>query len=439
MSPKRNTFARLAAALCALLLLVGCSGSLQGIGAPPLPASENDAAARLPGSYTTGLIANLADLDPTDTFFLQQSFEQGRLYSNHKIRIVSLKGSWQDMGRQYGALLGRHIKEMRAAVSKQLLQAGIARSEADLTAFAAKLAPLYPPRFQAMLQGVRQTSGLPASDMAVLNGFFDFILSTQNAQATCAAIAAWEPVSGDGRLVLGRNFDFAPFFKNFAPQLVITVLNPDDGSTPTASIGYAGQLGSISTFNAAGLTLENNNGALNGDTTRHFLQRTPFLARDVELLLDNRTLDALGEQTAKLQMAFPLLYMVTDARRAVVYEAGTERVARRDPAEPGLLVASNTPLDPGWPAPPAAYKDIAQDSRVRYDNLVRLARAYKAALDDRVMMAILDTPTEEGGATPKGNGHDTWQYVAVPADLRLWFKAPGYLDWTPVDLKKYFR
>jgi hypothetical protein len=52
------------------------------------------------------------------------------------------------------------------------------------------------------------------------------------------------------------------------------------------------------------------------------------------------------------------------------------------------------------------------------------------------MMAIMDTPKSEGGATVDDT---TYQVVAVPSQLKIWVSVPGYQDWVSVDLKPLFQ
>ena len=57
------------------------------------------------------------------------------------------------------------------------------------------------------------------------------------------------------------------------------------------------------------------------------------------------------------------------------------------------------------------------------------------------MTEILDTPIDKGGATwPVGEKIQTvYQVIAVPQELKLWVKVPGFQDWTGVDLAPIFK
>ena len=56
------------------------------------------------------------------------------------------------------------------------------------------------------------------------------------------------------------------------------------------------------------------------------------------------------------------------------------------------------------------------------------------------MMDILDIPMNAGGATwPAGEKIQTvYQVIAIPGELKLWVKVPGFQNWTGVDLANDF-
>ena len=70
---------------------------------------------------------------------------------------------------------------------------------------------------------------------------------------------------------------------------------------------------------------------------------------------------------------------------------------------------------------------------------MNLGKKFKGRFDPQVMMDVFDTTIPEGGPTwPLETHHTTYQFVAVPENLLIWFKAPGYMDWTGVELSQFF-
>ena len=365
-----------------------------------------------------------------------REFQGGKLYRAGPFKVLVLRGNWETMGRQYGALAGEAMKGMHREIVRQYGECIAPSQRESLEAFSARLFALYPERFQKLARGMAQTSQLRVQEVAVLSEFFDYYLyASASQQKQCSCLSAWGSWTPDGTLVLGRNFDFPKFFRKFDPYLMVTVYNPDDGSHSVAVITYPGQIGAIQAFNDAGLVLENNNGATCGDETRCFGEFIPFLAQDLSMLLDHGDLPSLEAAMQTIRLHHPLVYNVADAHRARCYEFTTSRTLGRGEASDGFLVGVNHFLAPGWPtSPPSAP---LEDSRLRHNNLVSQVRKHQGQLDYQVMRDILDLSVEAGGATPKE--HSIYQFVYVPARLHLDLKAAEYADWTHLDLIDFFR
>lgn len=386
-------------------------------------------------------LANDAALAATDNFVPVKTFEGGTLYTNGTVKLVELNGSWLEMGRQYGYLLADEIKTLPLVVQNLYAANGIGSTQ-DLYYFSATSLSLHSGNFQTMAQGIVQTSGASYLDVAVDSSFFEYYISASSPTNSCLSIIAWDGYTGGQSLVAGRNFDFPPLYQALDPYIVITVFNPDDGSVPTATIGYAGQLGAISGLNSAGLIAENNNGYLGGDTQTYFLQREPILDTVPSLLLHNTSLSGIDADMMAVSTPFALIYNIASPESAYAYETSTYGIIRRDSdldGTNGLLVAANHYLDPSWPTNTAIPASYVANSTERYDNAVSLANDFKGLINDRVVMAILDTPIEQGGPTPITENDNIWQYVAVPAQSALWFKTANDQNWLFVDLNKYFK
>ncbi|HWR38879.1 MAG TPA: C45 family peptidase [Patescibacteria group bacterium] len=369
---------------------------------------------------------------------LVATFEDGKLYQAGKFKVLELNGTYQKMGRQYGGLLGAEIQGMYAVVTEQYEKNHIVNPQATLPDFAAKLFSLYPRQFQEMARGIAETSGMETDKLAVLNEFFDYMLlystnATQNNH--CATMTAWGTYTSDSSLVMGRNFDFPAFFREFDPYITVVVYNPSDTAQSAAVVTYPGQIGSIQTFNSPGLILENNDGSSCGDPERYFGRRIPFLISDLEMMLDHSTLAGLDAALHTRRLHYPLIFNLADATTANTYEISTADMKKRTGGTTGLLIGVNHFISPDWPlamSESAALKTRIEDSAGRYRNLAALAEAYKGSLDSRKMMEILDIPVAQGGATPQDRS--IYQFVAVPQQGKIWLKALSYEDWTEIDL-----
>jgi len=409
----RERFIGLPVALLAILILYfSCS-----------PAFASDIAPKSPPSQK-GL-------------HLLSSFEGGNLYSAGKFPVVELSGTYRQMGRQYGGLMAGPMKKMYQEVVSQYTTNGLVCSDISLEDFSLQLLGLYPRRFQEIASGMAETSGLGLKQIAVLNEFFDYALkchvrAASGSSGNCSVISVWGRYTRDGAPVMGRNFDFAAFYRAFNPYITIVAYNPMDAVNATAVITYAGQIGSVQTFNSRGLVLENNDGSSSDDPERYFGKRIPFMVKDLGAMFDHSTHEGLDAALTTSRMHYPLIYNMAYPGGAANYEMTTFDVKRRQ-GQDGLLIGTNHFIHPAWNLPPSTYPDGIKDSKKRYDHLQALAQKHKGIIDAEKMMKILDLPVDKGGATPMDRS--IYQFVAMPADLKIWVKAPTYSEWTAVDLK----
>jgi len=366
---------------------------------------------------------------------LLSTFEGGKLYSAGIFPVLELSGTYRQMGRQYGHLMSVQIKEMYNEVVNQYAKNKVACSDLDLEDFAIQLFRLYPRRFQELAEGMSETSAMDINKIAVLNEFFDYFLRCRPGSGDnghCSEISVWSRYSKDGKLVMGRNFDFPSFYRAFNKHIIIVAYNPSDASNSAAIITYPGQIGSIQVFNSRGLVLENNNGVASGDSERYFGKRIPFMIKDLGAMLDSSTVEGLDAALVTSRMQYPLIYNIAYPGGAFNYEMTTYDVKRRQEQD-GLLIGTNHFISPGWSLPASEYLEAIKDSKERYDNLKNLAERNKGKIDASMMMDMMDVPQDKGGATPQDK--NIYQFVALPVDLKIWVKALTYSNWTEVDLK----
>ena len=375
-----------------------------------------------------------------------QSCGPGSKYldASGKLVVLRLQGTFREMGRQYGALLRAEIRGMHEEIRAQYALNKIAIRGERLEAFSGRLFGLYPVRFKELAQGISEGAGIDRNTLAVNSEFLDYFLKhhflpgTGKLQpAACSTLSAWGPYTRDGALVMGSNFDFPPWFKNFSPYLVVVVFNPADGSNPVALLTYAGQIGALQAFNKAGFILENNDGSSYGDMKRHFGKRVPFLAKLPQMAFDCASFPRLDAEMLSYRSHYPLVFSIAGPSRASVYEVATVGVKKREPEKEGILAGVNHYLNPSWPPLPTQNREAVDNSVLRQKNLLALAEKNKGEIDEARMMSILDVPISDGGATPPER--NVYRFVADPELKRWWIKAPDYLDWTCIELDKLFK
>ena len=342
--------------------------------------------------------------------------------------LVTLSGTWRGMGRRYGELMGDKLRELyRVAVTETLL--GEQRREAEhLKGLASSFFALYPHRFKEFLRGMAETSGLDLSQHLLLNAL-EVVAAESLVRPHCSGIAAWGDYTGGGPLVFGRNYDYLPEFRRYAPYLQVLVLRPADGSRPVAAVGYAGTCYVTTALNADGLFLELNNGMPSGGAL-WYESRIPTIAALLGFLLDSTSLEELDGHFQTVRANFAYIVSVADDRVARCYEWPVFDVKRRPSYRPGLLVATNHFAEPDWGLP-EPDDGAFWLTLTRRKNLMALGEHFKGDLGPLRMREILDTSIPDLGAT---SDLTVYQIVAVPQTRTLWLKAPEVQDWTEIPL-----
>ncbi len=191
------------------------------------------------------------------------------------INVIRLQGNYRQMGRQYGYLLKDQLQEFYSIAIEEYLikEKGIPLeflkqgTQADFA--------LYPERFKNILYGMAETSGMELYKLILLDEIvvLGAVFGPYNA---CSGIAVWGDYTDNQPLVFGRNFDYFEDFKRFNKFMTVAVYNPDDGSIPTASFGYTGQIQTVNGMNREGIFLEINAGTISGGSVP-FPGRVPTL------------------------------------------------------------------------------------------------------------------------------------------------------------------
>lgn len=358
-------------------------------------------------------------------------FEKGKLYKYGKINVLDLKGSYREMGRQYGSLMSEELQRLyqKAIIDHFMDKKGLSR-ESMLNA-AKGLYYFYPQRFKDIIQGMSETSGLSLDDQIIINA-----LELYGLMPGCAGIFAWDEYTGGAPLIAGRNYDWFDSYADFAKSLTVTVFQPDTG-IPTAIITFAGVIYATTGINSHGLFLELNNAFPSGGGLNH-LNRVCAMSNLLAFLLDYQSMDQLDAAMNTTRSNFSFIINTADKHSAFSYEWPPFDLKRRSHDAPGLLVSTNHFIDSAWGL--TMQENTGFKSVLRRDNLLRLGHKHKGKINLESMMDILDTPIEQGGAAwPKqGQVNTVYQIIAMPEDLKVWIKVPGYQDWVDVNLRRFF-
>ena len=370
--------------------------------------------------------------DVTDTGLkFSAGFEGGKLYRAGKINVVELRGNYRQMGRQYGMLLKNELRDLYNVAIEDFFikKRGIASERMDTIARA--VFDPYPRRYKEIIYGMAETSGLGLDKQVLLNAIEWYPKIGHLSYGRCSGIAVWGPYTSGGPLVFGRNNDDDPLYKDFARFMVVAIFKPHDGSLPAAIINYAGAVYNPTGMNSEGLFVEMNAGPWMGFS----LDRISIFTRLFSFLQDYSSLPELDRAFKSTLANISSIVNVADRERAYSYESSLYDTRRMDPEKDGLLVATNHFIGPTWNIAQMDDK-VGERTMQRRRNLLALGEKHKGTFSPQVMMKVLDTTIDQGGATVEGT---IYQAIAVPAQLRLWLKVPGLQDWTEIELGPLFR
>ena len=367
----------------------------------------------------------------SDTMQSVSSFEGGKRYQSGKIHVLDLHGNYRQMGRQYGHLLKSEINILYKSAILDYFQKQQKLSADTMQKTANALYQSYPQRFKDILSGMAETSGLSLDEQVMLNA-----LELFGSLSGCSAIIAWGSYTGSQSLIAGRNYDWFEKYHEFARSLTVTIFHPDSG-VPNAIITFAGVMYATTGINAGGIFLELNNGLPSGGGLS-YANRIPAMVSLLSALNDYRSLKEVDAFFNTTRTDFAFIINTADSSQGVSYEWAPFEHRRHSGNGEGLLVSTNHFTDPSWGI--VMQDNVGFQTLLRRKNLLDLAQKNKGKINIEIMKDLLDTSIGQGGATWPLQGHiqTVYQIIAMPEKMHLWLKIPGFQDWTPVELGRFF-
>ncbi len=154
----------------------------------------------------------------------------------------------------------------------------------------------------------------------------------------CSSFAAWGEHTSDGKLLVGRNFDFHVNDK-FAEEKIVYFIAPDHGHKH-AIVSWAGMLGAMSGMNEHGLTVTINAGKSN----MPLKSKTPISLVAREILQYASTIEQAFDIASAREVFVSESIMVASAAdgRAALIEVSPKKIGMYDvPSQGDLLVCTN--------------------------------------------------------------------------------------------------
>jgi len=352
-------------------------------------------------------------------------FEQGTKAGMNGLSVVSLHGSWYEMGRQYGALMKDELNEVHLFV-KSIIDYSYGNAEKAESIISLQTSQT-PYRISEFYRGASETSGLTVQQLQAVNA-----VERIGGLPKCSAAFCWGEYAA-GPLVIGRNYDYSDAFALLKDDVAVTVYHPADGSLAVATIGYAGEIYAVNGINEKGIFMELNNGKPSANIKSPDTRVTGTTMLFAALFEVDELEDwDLFFNTVNCSSSY--IINVADSEKAVSYEWCPVGVKRGGTDQPeGLLVSTNYYVNPDWlfatPSDAASWQGLTRRS-----NLIALCEASKGQIDDRKMLEIIGTALEDGGAM---NELTVFQMVMIPETGRLWLRVIGGAGWTQIDLSGF--
>ncbi|MCP5516553.1 MAG: hypothetical protein H7A45_04745 [Verrucomicrobiales bacterium] len=323
----------------------------------------------------------------------------GRLEEIDGTRVLFLKGSPEEMGRQHGELLRKGVHDL---VAKVVYGIGVGSSFekgrwffGEIEECQARIEPFIDERYLREMDALAAAVDLHPQEIRLANFFPELF--------HCSGFAVWGQATADGRLYHGRVLDYMKGV-GLEPNAVVIIHQPDEGHA-WANVSYAGFVGSVTAMNEKRISLGEMGGRGEGNW-----DGKPMAQLVREVMEHASTLDEGLEIMRKGPRTCEYFYVLADgnSRRAVGIAATPDsfEIVEAGMAHPRL--------------PHAVPDAVLLSAGDRYEQLVaRVVRGY-GRLDATGARALMDRPV-----AMKSNIHSV---LFAPETLDFWVANADSVD-----------
>jgi hypothetical protein len=314
---------------------------------------------------------------------------QGRLENHDGTRVLFLKGTPEEMGRQQGELLRNECRDL---VERILYGVGVGSSFpkgkwfiGEIEDAHARLAPFISQRIYREIDATADAAGVSHTEARLANFFPELF--------HCSGFALTGDATVGGRMYHGRILDYLKGV-GLEQNAVVMVYQPDEGNA-WVNIGYAGFAGTVTAMNEKHISIGEMGGRGEGNW-----DGKPMAQLLREVMEKANTLDEAVEIMRKGPRTCEYYYVVSDgnSKRAVGIAATptTFEVIHLGEAHPRL---------------PHAVKDaVLLSAGDRYETLVARVKANYGKIDAAGARELMTRP------------------VAMPSCIHAVLFAPDTLD-----------
>ncbi len=356
-----------------------------------------------------------------------EEFENGKKVEIGDIKVVNLKGTWREMGRQYGHLMKKELEDLDTFLDL-IIEANEGNASTARAIVDQQIAQT-PYRINQFFEGASETSGFTVDELQIINA-----VERIGGLPKCSVAIVWDEYAKSD-LVIGRNYDWSESFALLKDDIAVTVYHPADGALATATIGYVGEIYAVNGLNENGIFLELNN----GKPTANIKSPDPRITGTTmlfECLFESDELSDMDLFFNTTNCSSSYIINVADENKGQSFEWCPVGVKHGESTLPnGLLVSTNYYVNQDWlfntPSDKNSWSGIT-----RRNNLIELCENNKGKIDAEKMMEIIDKTLEEGGAK---NDLTVYQLVVVPKTKTLWLQITEGSEWTKINLDSFFK
>lgn len=280
----------------------------------------------------------------------------GRLELMDGTRVLFLKGTPEEMGRQHGTLMK---KEVRHLVDQMLYGVGVGSSFdkgswffGELESAQKRVAPFTDERYFCEMDALASAAGLPREEVRIANFFPELF--------HCSGFAVFGKATVGGKLYHGRILDYLRGM-GLEQNATVIVFQPDQGNA-WVNVGYAGFVGSVTAMNEKHIAIGEMGGRGEGNwdgkpmaqLVREVMEKASTLEEAVAIM-------RRGPRTCEYY------YVISDAKsnRAVGIAATPEKFETIWPGDSHPLLPHGTP-DTVLMSAGDRYEELAQRVKAGY-------------------------------------------------------------------------
>ncbi|SIT05549.1 Acyl-coenzyme A:6-aminopenicillanic acid acyl-transferase [Zobellia uliginosa] len=259
----------------------------------------------------------------------------------------------------------------------------------------------------------------------------------------CSSFAAWGPHTKDGKLIIGRNFDFYAG-DDFAKNKIIAFVAPDQGHK-FMSVSWGGMIGVVSGMNDQGLTVTINA----GKSKFPLVAKTPISLVTREILQYASSIDEAIAIAKKREVFVSESIFVGSAKdkKAALIEVSPHNFGVYEVENDNQLVCSNHFQSDAYTDDKKNQKHIFEShSKYRYERMEELLEDTPKVTPESAVSILRNKDGLEDKLIGYGNEKALNQMLAhhgivfQPEDLLVWVSSNPYQlgEFVAYDLKEVF-